>query len=68
VLDEELDQVYMASEATRRSKLITGFIRAAQNALPSSDTASARTESAAPGVSGLVRRVLPAMLEERRTT
>jgi hypothetical protein len=26
VLDAELDQVYLASEATRRSKLITGFI------------------------------------------
>src|SRR5256885_474191 len=39
VLDAELDQVYLASEATRRSKLITAFVRAAQQALPSSETA-----------------------------
>ena len=42
IVDAELDQVYLASEATRRSRLITGFIRAAQHALPSSETASAR--------------------------
>ena len=48
VLDAELDQVYLASEATRRSKLITGFIRAAQQALASSETAPARADTAAP--------------------
>ena len=37
VLDAELDQVYLASEATRRSKLITGFIRAAQQTLASAE-------------------------------
>jgi DNA-binding transcriptional LysR family regulator len=48
VVDAELDQVYLASEATRRSKLITAFIRAAEQALPSSQTASARVETTAP--------------------
>jgi hypothetical protein len=48
VLDAELDQVYLASEAARRSKLITTFIRVAQQALSSSDTASARAQAAAP--------------------
>jgi DNA-binding transcriptional LysR family regulator len=33
VVDAEPDQVYLAVEATRRSKLISGFIRAAQQAL-----------------------------------
>jgi DNA-binding transcriptional LysR family regulator len=46
VLDAELDQVYLASEATRRSKLITGFIRVAQQALPSSEAAPARARQA----------------------
>jgi DNA-binding transcriptional LysR family regulator len=45
--DAEPDQVYLASEATRRSKLISGFIRVAE-ALASSETASARADSAAP--------------------
>jgi DNA-binding transcriptional LysR family regulator len=48
VLDAELDQVYLASEATRRSKLITAFIQVVQQALPSSKTASAQAETAAP--------------------
>jgi hypothetical protein len=48
VLDAELDQVYLASEATRRSKLITAFVRAAQTALSSSEMASGRAETAAP--------------------
>ena len=48
ILDAELDQVYLASEATRRSKLITGFIRVAQHALPSSETASTPAATAAP--------------------
>lgn len=48
VLDAELDQVYLASEATRRSKLITGFIQVAQQALASTQTASARAQTAAP--------------------
>ena len=34
VLDAELDQVYLASEATRRSKLITGFIRVGPTSPP----------------------------------
>jgi DNA-binding transcriptional LysR family regulator len=33
VVDAEPDQVYLAVEATRRSKLISGFIRAARQAL-----------------------------------
>ena len=33
VVDAEPDQVYLALEATRRSKLISGFIRAARQAL-----------------------------------
>ena len=48
VLDAELDQVYLASEATRRSKLITGFIGVAEQALLSSETASARAQTAPP--------------------
>jgi DNA-binding transcriptional LysR family regulator len=48
MLDAELDQVYLASEATRRSKLITGFIRVAQQTLSSSGTASARAETVIP--------------------
>jgi len=47
VVDAELDQVYLACEATRRSKLIAGFIRAAQQVLASSETAQARTGRAA---------------------
>ena len=36
VVDAEPDQVYLAVEATRRSKLISGFIRAARQALAES--------------------------------
>jgi DNA-binding transcriptional LysR family regulator len=36
VVDAEPDQVYLALEATRRSKLISGFIRAARQALAES--------------------------------
>jgi DNA-binding transcriptional LysR family regulator len=34
VVDAEPDQVYLAHEATRRSKLISGFVRAARQAVP----------------------------------
>jgi DNA-binding transcriptional LysR family regulator len=47
VLDAELDQVYLACEATRRFKLISGFIRVARQVLAASATAPARTDSAA---------------------
>ena len=47
VVDAEPDQVYLACEATRRSKLISGFVQVAQQALGASQTATARTESAA---------------------
>jgi hypothetical protein len=48
VPDAELDQVHLASEATRRFTLITAFIRAAQQALPAPEIASAQVETAAP--------------------
>jgi uncharacterized protein YhbP (UPF0306 family) len=47
VLDAELDQVYLASEATRRSKLISGFSQVAQEVLASSQTAPTPTQTAA---------------------
>src|SRR3954470_18318699 len=48
VVDAELDQVYLACDGTRRSKLISGFIEVAQRVLVSSESAPARPESAAP--------------------
>jgi DNA-binding transcriptional LysR family regulator len=39
VVDAELDQVYLACEATRRSKLISGFVQVAQRVLGASQTA-----------------------------
>jgi hypothetical protein len=47
VVDAELDQVYLACEATRRSMLISGFIRVAQQVLAASETAPTRTDSVA---------------------
>jgi DNA-binding transcriptional LysR family regulator len=48
VRDAEPDQVYLATEATRRSKLITLFIGVAQRALASSEAKSAPAQTAAP--------------------
>ena len=45
VVDAELDQVYLASEATRRSKLISGFSEVAQRVLASSQTEPGPTPS-----------------------
>jgi DNA-binding transcriptional LysR family regulator len=47
VVDAELDQVYLACEATRRSNLISGFLRIAQHVLASPETAQASTGRAA---------------------
>jgi len=45
VVDAEPDQVYLAIEATRRSKLISGFIRAARQALAASQLSGGSASS-----------------------
>jgi DNA-binding transcriptional LysR family regulator len=43
VVDAELDQVYLASEATRRSKLISGFSQVAQEVHVTADDSERRS-------------------------
>jgi DNA-binding transcriptional LysR family regulator len=48
IVDAELDQVYLACEAARRSKLISGFIRVAQQLVASAETVPAQARKATP--------------------